>query len=42
MSEPLEASHGVDILVLESQAAEARRLIAEYAKGNAATAGSEE
>lgn len=42
MSEPLEASHGVDILVLESQAKEARRLIAEYVKGNAATTESEE
>ncbi len=37
MSEPLDASHGVDVLVLESQADEARRLIAEYLKDNAAS-----
>lgn len=42
MSEPLDASHGVDVLVLESQADEARRLIAEYVKGNDASAASEE
>jgi len=42
MSEPLDASHGVDVLVLESQAAEARHLIAEYVKGNAASAAAEE
>ena len=42
MSEPLDGSHGVDVLVLESQAAEAQRLIAEYVKGNAGPAGSEE
>lgn len=42
MSEPLDASHGVDVLVLESQADEARRLIAEYVKGNSASAASDE
>jgi hypothetical protein len=42
MSEPLDASHGVDVLVLESQAEEARRLIAEYVKDNAGSAASEE
>jgi hypothetical protein len=42
MSEPLDASHGVDVLVLESQAGEARRLIAEYVKDNAASAASDE
>ena len=35
MSEPLDGSHGVDVLVLESQADEARKLIAEYVKDNA-------
>jgi hypothetical protein len=35
VSEPLDGSHGVDVLVLESQAEEARRIIAEYVKDNA-------
>ena len=34
MSEPLDASHGVDVLVLESQADQARKLIEEYLKDN--------
>src|ERR1700720_3901127 len=37
MSEPLDGSHGVDVLVLESQADEARKLIAEYVKDNASS-----
>lgn len=37
MSEPLDGSHGVDVLVLESQADEARKLIAEYLKDNASS-----
>jgi hypothetical protein len=37
MSEPLDGSHGVDVLVLESQAEEARKLIAEYLKDNASS-----
>jgi hypothetical protein len=41
LNEPLDASHGVDILVLESQADEARRLIAEYVKDNAASSSAE-
>ena len=35
VSEPLDGSHGVDVLVLESQADEAKRIIAEYVKDNA-------
>ncbi len=42
MSEPLDASHGVDVLVLESQLKEAQKLIADYAKDAAAAAGSDE
>ncbi|MGH9747329.1 MAG: hypothetical protein ACRD59_14630 [Candidatus Acidiferrales bacterium] len=42
MSEPLDASHGVDVLVLESQVSEARQLIAEYVKDNAGSAASDE
>jgi hypothetical protein len=38
MNEPPEGSHGAEIYVLESQAAEARRIIAEYSKGNAGPA----
>ena len=34
MNEPPEGTHGVEIFVLESQADEARKMIAEYAKGN--------
>ena len=41
MSEPLDASHGVDVLVLESQLKEAQKLIADYAK-DAASAVPEE
>ena len=37
MSEPLDGSHGVDVLVLESQADEARKMIAEYLKANASS-----
>jgi hypothetical protein len=37
VSEPLDGSHGVDVLVLESQADEARQLIAEYLKDNASS-----
>ena len=37
VSEPLDGSHGVDVLVLESQADEARKLIAEYLKDNASS-----
>jgi hypothetical protein len=37
LNEPLDASHGVDILVLESQADKARQLIEEYLKDNAAS-----
>ncbi|MGA8102286.1 MAG: hypothetical protein WB869_09040 [Candidatus Acidiferrales bacterium] len=45
MREAPEGLHGPEILVLESHAAEARRVIAEYQKGNevaAAPAGDEE
>ena len=42
VSEPLDGSHGVDVLVLESQADEARRLIAEYVKANAGFESSDE
>jgi hypothetical protein len=35
LNEPPEGTHGTEILVPESQAAEARRVIAEYVKGNA-------
>jgi hypothetical protein len=38
MREAPEGLHGPEILVLESHAAEARRVIAEYKKGNAASA----
>jgi len=41
VNEPLDGSHGVDVLVLESQADEARRLIAEYVKDNASSSGDE-
>ena len=41
LNEPLDASHGVDILVLESQADEARRIIEEYLKDNAASSSSD-
>ncbi len=34
MREPPEGTHGVEILALESQADEARRLISEYLAGN--------
>jgi hypothetical protein len=34
--EPREGTHGADVLVLESQAEKARRIIAEYVEGNAA------
>jgi hypothetical protein len=37
MSEPLDGSHGVDVLVLESQADKARKMIAEYLKDNASS-----
>jgi hypothetical protein len=35
VNEPPEGTHGTEILVPESQGAEARRVIAEYVKGNA-------
>jgi hypothetical protein len=38
MREAPEGLHGPEILVLESHAAEARRIIAEYAKGNSTSA----
>ena len=38
MREAPEGLHGPEILVLESHAAEARRIIAEYQKGNAGSA----
>jgi hypothetical protein len=38
MREAPEGLHGPEILVLESHAADARRIIAEYQKGNAASA----
>ena len=41
LNEPLDASHGVDILVLESQADKARELIDEYLKDNAASSSSD-
>lgn len=41
LNEPLDASHGVDILVLESQADKARQLIDEYLKDNAAASSSD-
>jgi Putative prokaryotic signal transducing protein len=34
MREPPEGTHGTEILVLESQVEHARRIIAEYLKGN--------
>lgn len=34
LNEPPEGTHGSEIYVLESQAKEAQRLIAEYAKAN--------
>ena len=37
MSEPLDGSHGVDVLVFESQADEARKMIEEYLKDNASS-----
>jgi hypothetical protein len=40
LNEAPEGTHGPEILVRESQAAEAKKLIAEYAKGNAAEASS--
>jgi len=40
MREAPEGLHGPEILVLESHAAEARRVIAEYQKGNAGSAAS--
>jgi hypothetical protein len=42
VNEPLDGSHGDDVLVLESQADQARRLIAEYVKDNSASSSSEE
>ena len=39
LNEPPEGSHGTEIYVRESQAAEAQRIIAEYAQGNADAAG---
>ena len=41
LNEPLDASHGVDILVLESQAEKARQLIDENIKENAAASSSD-
>jgi hypothetical protein len=41
LNEPLDASHGVDILVLESQADKARQIIEENLKDNAAASSSE-
>jgi hypothetical protein len=41
LNEPLDASHGVDILVLESQANKARQLIEDYLKDNAASSSSD-
>jgi hypothetical protein len=38
MREAPEGLHGPEILVLESHAADARRIIAEYQKGNAGSA----
>jgi hypothetical protein len=38
MREAPEGLHGPEILVLESHAADARRIIAEYQKGNVASA----
>ncbi len=40
LNEAPEGTHGPEIFVRESQAAEAKKLIAEYAKGNAAEASS--
>ena len=40
LNEPPEGSHGTEIFVRESQAAEAQQIIAQYAKGNAAAADS--
>lgn len=42
LNEPPEGSHGVEIYVRESQAGEARRLIAEYGKSNSASGDQEE
>ena len=41
LNEPLDASHDADILVLESQADEARRIIEEYLKDNADSSSSD-
>ena len=41
LNEPLDASHGVDILVLESQADKARQIIDENLKDNAAASSSD-
>ena len=41
LNEPLDASDGVDILVLESQAEKARQLIEDYLKDNAASSSSD-
>jgi len=42
MSEPLDGSHGVDVLVLESQADEVRKMIEEYLKDNASSSDSDD
>jgi len=41
LNESPEGTHGPEIFVRESQAAEAKKLIAEYAKGNASSASSD-
>ena len=38
LNEAPEGTHGAEIFVRESQAAEAQKIIAQYAKGNAASA----
>jgi hypothetical protein len=38
LNEPPEGSHGTEIFVRESQAAEAQRVIAQYSKSSAASA----
>jgi len=41
LREPPEGTHGVEIYVLESQADEARKIIAEYLLGNSPAGGAE-
>jgi hypothetical protein len=42
LNEPPEGTHGAEVYVLESKAKEAKRLIAEYLKGNEASSSKDE